>query len=37
MAKHVLRPGYNYADEFSFGLDLVLDALERSRDLERAD
>ncbi|WP_458780548.1 TetR/AcrR family transcriptional regulator [Arthrobacter sp. D3-16] len=36
MAKHVLRPGYNYADEFSFGLDLVLDALERARDLERA-
>jgi AcrR family transcriptional regulator len=37
MGKHVLRPGYNYADEFSFGLDLVLDALERERDLEGAD
>lgn len=37
MAKHVLQPGYNYADEFSFGLDLVLDALERARDLGRAD
>lgn len=37
MAKHVLRPGYNYADEFSFGLNLVLDALERARDVERAD
>ncbi|WP_258064386.1 TetR/AcrR family transcriptional regulator [Arthrobacter sp. ZGTC131] len=36
MAKHVLQPGYNYADEFSFGLDLVLDALERARDLARA-
>ncbi|MFD0043733.1 TetR/AcrR family transcriptional regulator [Pseudarthrobacter scleromae] len=36
MAKHVLRPGYNYADEFSFGLDLVLDALERARDAEAA-
>jgi AcrR family transcriptional regulator len=36
MAKHVLRPGYNYADEFSFGLDLVLDALERARDAEGA-
>ncbi|MDQ0121001.1 AcrR family transcriptional regulator [Pseudarthrobacter defluvii] len=36
MAKHVLQPGYNYADEFSFGLDLVLDALERARDAERA-
>ena len=37
MAKHVLQPGYNYADEFSFGLDLVLDALERARDAERAE
>jgi AcrR family transcriptional regulator len=37
MAKHVLQPGYNYAEEFRFGLDLVLDALERARDLERAD
>jgi AcrR family transcriptional regulator len=36
MAKHVLRPGYKYADEFSFGLDLVLDALERARDAEAA-
>ncbi|PTT61403.1 TetR/AcrR family transcriptional regulator [Arthrobacter sp. HMWF013] len=33
-AKHVLRPGYSYADEFTFGLDLVLDALERARDSE---
>jgi hypothetical protein len=30
MAKHVLQPGYNYADEFSFGLDLVLGVLERA-------
>jgi len=37
MANHVLQPGYNYAEEFRFGLDLVLDALERARDLERAD
>lgn len=34
MAKHVLQPGYNYAEEFSFGLDLVLDALERARDAD---
>ncbi|WP_042429063.1 TetR/AcrR family transcriptional regulator C-terminal domain-containing protein [Streptacidiphilus anmyonensis] len=27
---HVLRPGYDYADEFTFGLDLVLDGLERA-------
>jgi AcrR family transcriptional regulator len=36
VAKHVLQPGYNYAGEFSFGLDLVLDALERARDLDCA-
>jgi hypothetical protein len=29
---HVLRPGYDYADEFVFGLDLILDGLERVRD-----
>ena len=26
---HVLRPGYSYRDEFEFGLDLILDGLER--------
>ena len=25
--EHVLQPGYDYGDEFAFGLDLVLDAL----------
>ncbi|KUO14327.1 TetR/AcrR family transcriptional regulator [Streptomyces dysideae] len=25
--EHVLRPGYDYADEFTFGLTLILDAL----------
>jgi AcrR family transcriptional regulator len=30
--EHVLRPGYDYADEFEFGLDLILDGLERARD-----
>ena len=29
-AEHVMRPGYDYADEFEFGLDLVLDGLERA-------
>lgn len=33
--EHVMRPGYNYADEFEFGLDLLLDGLERNRT-ERA-
>ena len=32
MIQHVLRPGYAYADEFEFGLDLILDGLERLRD-----
>jgi AcrR family transcriptional regulator len=29
--EHVLRPGYDYGDEFAFGLDLILDGLERAR------
>lgn len=32
MVQHVLQPGYEYADEFEFGLDLILDGLERFRD-----
>lgn len=27
----VLRPGYSFGDEFAFGLDLILDGLERAR------
>jgi hypothetical protein len=29
--QHVLQPGYDYAAEFTFGLDLILDGLERIR------
>ncbi|MCQ4119400.1 TetR/AcrR family transcriptional regulator [Rhodococcus tibetensis] len=29
--EHVLQPGYAYRDEFEFGLDLILEGLERSR------
>jgi AcrR family transcriptional regulator len=29
---HVLQPGYNYGDEYGFGLDLILDGLEGARD-----
>ncbi len=29
--EHVLQPGYDYGDEFEYGLDLVLDGLERAR------
>ena len=28
----VLEPGYAYGDEYEFGLDLILDSLERARD-----
>jgi hypothetical protein len=28
--QHVLQPGYDYGDEFRFGLDLILDGLERT-------
>jgi AcrR family transcriptional regulator len=30
--EHILRPGYDYGDEFEFGLDLILDGLEKIRD-----
>ena len=29
--EHVMRPGYDYGDEFEFGLGLILDGLERLR------
>ena len=28
---HVLRPGYDFGDEFEFGLDLILDGLEKAQ------
>lgn len=28
--EHVLQPGYDYGDEFAFGLDLLLDGLTRA-------
>jgi AcrR family transcriptional regulator len=28
-ADHVLKPGYNYGDEFPLGLELILDGLEK--------
>jgi AcrR family transcriptional regulator len=30
--EHALKPGYDYAEEFEFGLDLILDGLEKLRD-----
>jgi AcrR family transcriptional regulator len=32
IVQHALQPGYDFADEFEFGLDLILDGLERARD-----
>jgi hypothetical protein len=29
--EHVLQPGYDYGREYEFGLDLILDSLERVR------
>jgi AcrR family transcriptional regulator len=31
IVEHALKPGYDYAREFEFGLDLILDGLERIR------
>ena len=31
--EYVLQPGYDYGDEFEFGLDLILDGLERAREV----
>ena len=29
--EHVLKPGYSFGDEFEFGLELIIDGLERAR------
>jgi hypothetical protein len=31
----VLKPGYAYANEFAFGLELILAGLERALETER--
>jgi AcrR family transcriptional regulator len=30
LTEHVMKPGYDYLDEFEYGLDLLLDGLERA-------
>jgi AcrR family transcriptional regulator len=30
--EHILQPGYDYGDEFGFGLDLILDGLEKTSE-----
>jgi AcrR family transcriptional regulator len=32
ITEHVTKPGYDFANEFAFGLDVILDGLERIRD-----
>lgn len=32
LTRHLLAPGYDHGDEYEFGLDLILDSLERARD-----
>jgi len=34
--QHVLQPGYDYGDEYGFGLDLILDGLQRAQDDDEA-
>jgi AcrR family transcriptional regulator len=34
--EHVLQPGYDHGNEYEFGLDLILDGLERARDAARS-
>jgi AcrR family transcriptional regulator len=31
ITEHAMKPGYDYADEFEYGLDLILDGLERAK------
>ena len=33
ITQHAMKPGYDYAKEFEFGLDLILDGLERLRSI----
>ena len=32
ISEHVMQPGYDFGDEFEYGLDVILDGLERVRD-----
>ena len=31
ITEHAMKPGYQYSKEFEYGLDLILDGLERSQ------
>jgi AcrR family transcriptional regulator len=32
IGEHAMKPGYSFGDEFEYGLDLILDGLEKVRD-----
>ncbi len=32
IAEHAMKPGYDYGDEFEYGLDVILDGLDRVHD-----
>ena len=34
LAEHVMKPGYDYSDEFEYGLDVVLDGLDMRRKMD---
>jgi AcrR family transcriptional regulator len=34
ITEHAMKPGYDYGDEFEYGLDVILDGLERGRSAE---
>jgi AcrR family transcriptional regulator len=32
ISEHAMKPGYDYGDEFEYGLDLILEGLEKAQD-----
>ena len=32
LSEHVMQPGYDYGDEFTYGLELILDGLETASE-----
>jgi hypothetical protein len=32
ITEHAMKPGYDYGDEFEYGLDLILDGIARARE-----
>jgi Tetracyclin repressor-like, C-terminal domain len=36
ISEHAMKPGYDFGDEFEYGLDLILDGLERAWAVARS-